>query len=1095
MSEGLQAYAARQAATVGRRAVPFARTPEWWVPTGLPGVQANCLGCLGEPCEENGQDHGRGVALFGEDRYVAAGCLDGRVRCFDLQTGSQVWERRGDGSKVCHVAASPDGMRLGAGTETGGCLLLDGRTGTPLGQLPKQESGAFWVCWSPDARFLATHTDTGKLTVWDAHTHAAALELREATDGGQNRGLDWSVLGTIAGGRREGSVLEAWDAASGNRQFQIDSTTGHAMSTAWSPDGRRLAVGTWGGELFLVTAGGVREASKPAAHSHLLYCLVWSPDGRLIASAGRDAIRIWQADGLTKVEEFSFPDIGWSKGGPYALRMAWARNGAFLVTNGEDDVIRLWDVRHLMPRPARSRVAVPSNWVPSLPEDDGHGLGVIKVNHRGTNYGPMPTLALLPDACGMLVGYSNSTLGRWDLRTGDEVWTHESSVGMFIAISADGRYLAASWNWEGQDHDVYIHETEAGRQLQICQGHTGQPRKCCWSPDGRRVASCSVDRTVRVWNRDSGQCLDVYSGHQAIVRALAWSPDGANFASGDEHGVIRIWDAGSRHQHTAWEPRHRRCVLGLSWSPDSQALVATYSDGRTLLLDARDGSVLRVLSETIGGGCGACQPAWSPDGRYLACAFRNRCRQIRLWDTRTWQELPTFEFPELASWTLAWSPNGAFLASSHYGNVFRFWDVRHLHVRTPDTVPSRRSTGPLSAELRSLPDACVRLHGLGIDAPLSLIRDLLAVIGGRAVDSPLRQLAPQLKPVAERRWPDAARLGVAAVILHDVPLPGWQAAPDASGDDLAEALSEALHGDPVEPDPAAAPLALLLKSCERLDPRLLDLIELIGPLTLAADPGLALRLLPRIENMPPLADRQRALLGVRSRVQGRAGCATGVAAGADRLIAGGVEMGSFGAQRRHLLPTQLALPKIMLHARHVRGELLFRPREAAEPPRQRPLVILLDVSPPVFGPVEATTRLAAHTAARTLLDAGLSAMLVTPTDAGPPMVPIERPTDLAEIWTRRSFTPADAPRLLALAHALRATLPHEPGIPPLVLLLTHTWFGADDDLPPISHLRGLFVQHPDHPNQPALAAHCERHLCLPHSDLTSLTQQLAEVIL
>ncbi|MCP4251737.1 MAG: WD40 repeat domain-containing protein, partial [bacterium] len=71
----LDAYAAKQAATVGQRAVPVVRSPKWWVPTGLPGATGNCLGCLGEPCEQNGQDYGRGVALFGEDRFVAAGCL------------------------------------------------------------------------------------------------------------------------------------------------------------------------------------------------------------------------------------------------------------------------------------------------------------------------------------------------------------------------------------------------------------------------------------------------------------------------------------------------------------------------------------------------------------------------------------------------------------------------------------------------------------------------------------------------------------------------------------------------------------------------------------------------------------------------------------------------------------------------------------------------------------------------------------------------------------------------------------------------------------------------------------------------------------
>jgi WD40 repeat protein len=213
------------------------------------------------------------------------------------------------------------------------------------------------------------------------------------------------------------------------------------MSAAWSPDGRRLAVGTFNGQLFLTTAGGQREGARPAAQSSWPYCLAWSPDGRLIASGSRDAIRIWQADGLTKVEEFSLPDLGWRFGGPFVLRMAWARSGGFLATNGKDDVIRLWDVRHLMPRRAASRVSVPSHWVPNLPENDGHGLGLIRVKDRGSAL-PFPGLALAPDGTRMFVGYENKTLGCWDLRSATEVWTYDQPVGAHVAVSRDGQRLA-----------------------------------------------------------------------------------------------------------------------------------------------------------------------------------------------------------------------------------------------------------------------------------------------------------------------------------------------------------------------------------------------------------------------------------------------------------------------------------------------------------------------------------------------------------------------------------------------------------------------------------------------------------------------------
>ena len=174
-----------------------------------------------------------------------------------------------------------------------------------------------------------------------------------------------------------------------------------------------------------------------------------------------------------------------------------------------------------------------------------------------------------------------------------------------------------------------------------------------------------------------------------------------------------------------------------------------------------------------------------------------------------------------------------------------------------------------------------------------------------------------------------------------------------------------------------------------------------------------------------------------------------------------------------LLPGQLALPQDIFNLRARTGTLLYRDRQGQEPPLLRPTVLLLDISPPVFGPVEATTRLAAHAVAATLIEAGIPCVLLT---AGGRCTVrnLKQMPDLMEIWTARNYQPADEPDTLKRAEALAGQLRNGP-LDPVVLLLTHAHFARDaQNLPKLSQLRGLFIQYPNQDKRPALADHCRR---------------------
>lgn len=780
-------------------------------------------------------------------------------------------------------------------------------------------------------------------------------------------------------------------------------------------------------------------------HTDRVFSVAYAPDGRTLASASADySVRRWDvASGAALQVYTDHVAQVWSVAyAPDGLGLASA---AANVGAGEGGEVALWDVADFVSSASRARpLSSPVNhwlarqaasvgrrapgavrqplWVPHFPGADDRGcLGVL----RGPNAGDgdlAPGAALSPDGQMLVVGHSSDyRLRCWDVRHGTLLWTsqeaHADTV-CDVAWSPDGRWLASA----SSDHSVRIWEVASGTEQQHLNGYDHYVEAVAWSPDGRCLASASWDHSVWVWEVGNAAKRQRFNGHAEEVYGIAWSPDGRWLASASQDYSVRMWEVANG---TEWQRLngHTHAVNSVVWSPD----------GHLLASGSADNSV-RVSEATSGHEC--------------------KC----------------FVFPvdEGEAWRLHWATSGAFLVSTHRGDTVRFWDTRDLvapSVPLPEVAPH---TQPLPAALVPLSATLAALQRLQCFPPLALVHDLLALLAGDTVPEALHPLAshPGLSRLRALRWPGPARVGLLALLLRQYRSDDWLPPPELTSSEVRRQLTAALSGEPMPAQAPPAPVALLTQAAEAIDDRLLTLLSALGSEAVAADPGLPLRLLPQVPQLPPLAAAQRRLLEMRL-LPLEAGPAQGSGIGLDRT--GIAPHGPLTA----LVPSQLAYPPTLFAWRYQTQSLLYRTRTGRELPHLRPTVLVLDVSPPCYGPVEGLTRLAAHLLARSLRRQGLATVLLAA--GGPPRVyALEQPADLLLVFTVRTLQAVDLTATLRLAQRLCNTLQHD-ATEPVILLLTHPWWGADEpEVPGIPRLRALFVHYPGASVTPAWAGRCER---------------------
>jgi len=568
-----------------------------------------------------------------ESRFATAG-WGGVVRIWDVASGKQLAAISTGGEFVFAVAFSPDGKYLAAGDNDrpNYVKIYDSRTGELVKALTGHKDAVLSVTYSRDGKRLLTTSYDKTARLWDLDT-------------GQSRvfaGHDWWV----------------W-------------------SAAFSPDEKQIVTASQDGSAIVWSVETCEPGPPFLGHAGPVYSAAFSPnqENGYVATAGYDKrVLLWKPD---DVKPFDFgslltedppertPCIALEGHTAAVCSVRFSSDGRFLLSGGNDNTVRLWDVAT---GKLLKTVRGHAGWVRSCVfSSDSQQVLSGSYDHRAKlwNIGGYQEVRILggrvfeghrdailgaafsPDGQRIVTASRDRSAKTWSAVTGKELQEFRQGHD-FLATNAvffpDGKKVVTA----AADSTTIIWNVATGTQLLMLRG-TGPSAAVALSADAKWILTGSnvVQRektgeagatqricTPRIWDARTGDLLRTLPAHHAEVTAVAISPDDKLMLTGDRSGQCRLWDAQTGEEK--WRSHaHSRAITAACFLGDGKRALTASIDNTVAQWDLATGEELSsaILNHTEA----VVAMAVSADGRYALTACADR--RIDLWDVENGREI------------------------------------------------------------------------------------------------------------------------------------------------------------------------------------------------------------------------------------------------------------------------------------------------------------------------------------------------------------------------------------------------------------------------------------------------------------------------
>jgi WD40 repeat protein len=511
-----------------------------------------------------------------------------RAELRDSRSGNVIALLEGHKHIVWNATFSHDGRYLATVSYDKTARLWDGQTGAGLATLAGHRDQIGAVAFCPDGRLLATGADDKTVRLWNIATGKCVSVLKGPEDAVRN--VVFSPDGThiIATAGHASLVFDkkthCWDVDTGH---VLDGLPGGIAAYAeFSLNGMRLITirhDTTKGRshVQLWRTDPYNEVAALIGHGGFVHSVAFSPDGRRIATGSSDGTaRIW--DTYSGLYREAFP--GHSNRG---RRVVVSPAGDRLLTISTG-AVRLWNIDDgsevAILRPLGTKVA--SSKLSFF--DRIRSLGRPLSLRQQLNRTDLAVWKTLP-----------TSAFRADIATA----TFSSDGARFVTASAGGHVELVPAIWD----------SHTGTKLVELRGHESYVISASFSPDASRVATASMDGTVKLWDARTGALQRSLGGCTGAMLIATFSPDGTLVATSSVNKIVQIWDAASGSKLSGLQG-HLAIIFSLAFSPDASRIVTVADDHTARLWDPSTGAEIANLSERKA-------VPWDPDYFLFFCSY------------------------------------------------------------------------------------------------------------------------------------------------------------------------------------------------------------------------------------------------------------------------------------------------------------------------------------------------------------------------------------------------------------------------------------------------------------------------------------------
>ena len=283
--------------------------------------------------------------------------------------------------------------------------------------------------------------------------------------------------------------------------FQVGSSV---YCVAFSPnDNLSLA---FGGSHGLLHIWKRREGHVKALEGHGnagVNSVAYSPDGRLLASAGDRTVVLWNLNDMSCRHVLKHPRAFM---GQKVHSAVFSPDGKSIATGSEDGRLRLWKV------------------------EDGSIIRIMRVS------GAVMAISFSPDGHYVAFGGADHTIRIKNLVEGSRICLEDTSCVNTISFSPDGRYIASGCR---SQTGIRLWGMEEQSYPRLLNGHSSSVTSLTFC--GEAIFSGSEDSTVRSWDVKEGACISFIRSHARCILSVAVASDQRTMAAGNITGNLCLW--------------------------------------------------------------------------------------------------------------------------------------------------------------------------------------------------------------------------------------------------------------------------------------------------------------------------------------------------------------------------------------------------------------------------------------------------------------------------------------------------------------------------------------------------------------------------